>query len=208
MYKFKLAFLENKKEAKDANYWFEVSTAYIDELQKATTKSLMSYIKRSKDLGANARMSLYMTITLWFVIFIVFFILFYLLKELIKKEELRTLELNSALNEAEKALKLKAEFLSNMSHEIRTPMNSIIGFSELLESSNLDSNQQKNILYIKESSNNLLFLIDKILNVSKLKVSEMKEDKEFNNMFKDEFMNANIIVKHNKRGFMLSSNDK
>ena len=41
-------------------------------------------------------------------------------------------QLKNALDKAEQADRLKAQFISNMSHEIRTPLNAIVGFSQLI----------------------------------------------------------------------------
>ncbi|MCK4890544.1 MAG: PAS domain S-box protein, partial [Candidatus Aminicenantes bacterium] len=76
--------------------------------------------------------------------------------------------LHNAKEEAEKANQSKSEFLANMSHEIRTPMTAILGFSELLEVSELDEKQKEYVDIIKNSGESLLYLIDEILDFSKI----------------------------------------
>ncbi len=69
---------------------------------------------------------------------------------------------------AEKANKTKSLFLANMSHEIRTPLNGIVGFTDLLRSSNLDTEQEEFVTIIEKSSENLLAVINDILDLSKI----------------------------------------
>ncbi len=82
------------------------------------------------------------------------------------------------LQEQERAAhsdKLKTAFLSNMSHEIRTPMNAIVGFSDILTDSELEEETKKEILFhIKNSSNQLLKLIDDILDIAKIESNQLK----------------------------------
>ena len=68
----------------------------------------------------------------------------------------------------EQANHTKSVFLANMSHEIRTPMNSILGFSELLLLEDMTNKQKEYIDNIRESSYNLLGIINEVLDISKL----------------------------------------
>eukprot|EP01132_Coremiostelium_polycephalum_P005966 gene5966-7431_t len=73
-----------------------------------------------------------------------------------------------AKEDAEKANKAKSDFISNMSHEMRTPLNHIIGSLELLREFPL-SNDQKELLNIsQQSSESLLFMVNNILDLSKV----------------------------------------
>lgn len=73
-----------------------------------------------------------------------------------------------------KALNTQKIFVSSISHDIRTPLNSIIGFLELLECTDLDSEQQGYVQKSLVSSKHLLRLISDVLDVSKIDANQME----------------------------------
>ena len=92
----------------------------------------------------------------------------------------RTAELQSA-NEvlvlakevADSANMAKSRFLSRMSHELRTPLNAILGFGQLLEDSELSSQQLQDLGLILKSGHHLLGLIDDVLEISRIETGTL-----------------------------------
>ena len=82
-------------------------------------------------------------------------------------------ELWNSHQKERKANRAKSEFLAAMSHEIRTPMNGVIGMVEILENTQLSTEQRRILHAIKESSSALLWIIDDILDVSKIEAGKM-----------------------------------
>ena len=113
-------------------------------------------------------------------------------QELEHRVEERTrelLSLNQALNkeigirktkeaELKKANQAKNEFLANISHEIRTPLNSIIGFSEILSTMSIESQEYSYLKAIRTAGKNLLYLMSNILDLSKMEAAKLKINKK------------------------------
>lgn len=97
-------------------------------------------------------------------------------------------DLLSAKENAEESNKLKSAFLANMSHEIRTPLNAIIGFSEILASTNEEKEKQEYISIIENNNALLLQLINDILDLSKIEAGSMEftySDFDLNDLMKE-----------------------
>ncbi|MBN2685284.1 MAG: response regulator [Pontiellaceae bacterium] len=82
--------------------------------------------------------------------------------------------LQLARQDALNASKAKSNFLANMSHEIRTPMNGIMGMSQLLRLTSLDTVQTEYVDDIYKSSQSLLDIINDILDLSKVESSNFE----------------------------------
>ncbi|GAA6134477.1 response regulator [Oceaniserpentilla sp. 4NH20-0058] len=98
------------------------------------------------------------------------------LKSTVDAMETQNIELSMARRSALEASKTKSEFLANMSHEIRTPLNGILGFSKLLEKTQLTKRQQEYLNTIEASSSSLLTIINDILDFSKIEAGKLVLD--------------------------------
>lgn len=94
--------------------------------------------------------------------------------EMLKAELKAKNKLEKALSEAEKASRVKSDFLSSMSHDIRTPMNAIVGMTTLALA-NLDQKEKVHdyLRKISVSSQHLLSLINDVLDMSQIEQSKI-----------------------------------
>ena len=88
--------------------------------------------------------------------------------------------LQESQREAERASRVKSEFLASMSHELRTPMNSIMGFTGRLLRKLGDSLPERELdalQTVDRNARHLLALINSILDLSKIEAGKMEIDR-------------------------------
>ena len=81
--------------------------------------------------------------------------------------------LEIAKDKAEKNNKTKNMYLSRMSHELRTPLNSILGFSQLIKTTNISASTVENVDSILKAGRFMLSMINDILDIAKIEEDNM-----------------------------------
>jgi signal transduction histidine kinase/CheY-like chemotaxis protein len=122
----------------------------------------------------------------------------------------KNFELQIAKDNAEKASKARAEFLSTVSHELRTPLNAINGITHLLIEDNPKENQLHYLNSLKFSGNYLLTFINEILEINRIESNNIEiEYIDFNikQLLLDIKNSMTEIATNNNNRFVLEIDD-
>ena len=88
--------------------------------------------------------------------------------------EQRTLQLQTAVRQAQTANAAKDVFVANMSHELRTPMNAVLGMAHLLGTTGMTPEQGRYLEMIRASGQSLLGILNDILDFSKMQAGKVE----------------------------------
>ena len=169
-------FLNFRKNQNKQAYIKQIDQLRSIQKSSEEDKAIQKLALQQKEL-VNKHSQLVVLIIFAFVLFLsLLFWLHYLLRtrklnNALIKEQSALMETNENLEvakeRAEKADKMKSNFIANISHEIRTPLNAIVGFTSLLG----DSSEEERVEYIQVINNNsdlLLNLVSDVLDLSRL----------------------------------------
>ena len=93
-------------------------------------------------------------------------------KDISKSQQYRN-ELETEKNYTESLLKMRESIINTVTHDLRSPLNSVIGYSDLLERTGLNTKQKHYLGHLKKSSDYILHLVNDLLDLSRLEAGKM-----------------------------------
>ncbi|GGW90899.1 response regulator [Salegentibacter mishustinae] len=100
----------------------------------------------------------------------------------ITKEIEAAISLQKAKEMAENLNEQKDNFIANVSHEIRTPIHAVLGFTDLLLENEDDKHKINYLNAVKIAGDSLLFIVNDILDLSKMEAGLLQIDKDVFNV--------------------------
>jgi signal transduction histidine kinase/ligand-binding sensor domain-containing protein/CheY-like chemotaxis protein/HPt (histidine-containing phosphotransfer) domain-containing protein len=166
------------------SYTFKLQTLHADFPSKPAGEESFSFIIETPIYQTWWFRTIIIALTITIVLLFWNYRIYALRQRKVKLQKLvreRTNQLSKQKNELEianreirRSAKLKEQFLANTSHEMRTPLNVIIGYSNLLQNSDLNNQQNKYVENIRSSGEHLKVIINDLLDLSKIEADKME----------------------------------
>ncbi len=137
-------------------------------------------------------------------ILIILLFLFLIVIDVSKGQRYRV-KLEEAKLFTEALMQRREQFMSTITHDLRSPLNAVIGYTELMKKSGLNTKQEHYLGHLKKSSEFILHLVNDLLDLSKLEAGKMGVEKlPFNpkNLLEETFYNT--IPENDKKGLKLT----
>ena len=137
-------------------------------------------------------------------ILIILLFLFLIVRDVSKGQRYRV-KLEEAKLFTEALMQRREQFMSAITHDLRSPLNTVIGYTELMKKSGLNTKQEHYLGHLKKSSEFILHLVNDLLDLSKLEAGKMGVEKlPFNpkNLLEETLYNTN--PENDKKGLKLS----
>ncbi|MBK5193145.1 MAG: response regulator [Flavobacteriaceae bacterium] len=109
-------------------------------------------------------------------ILIILLFLFLIVSDVSKGQRYRV-KLEEAKLFTEALMQRREQFMSTITHDLRSPLNTVIGYTELMKKSGLNTKQDHYLGHLKKSSEFILHLVNDLLDLSKLEAGKMGVEK-------------------------------
>lgn len=151
------------------------------QLRNLLNKIEIEERQESLENTANSQQMLEETSTIILIggilsILIILVFLFLIMQDVTRSQRYR-MQLEEAKSFAESLLKSREQFMAAITHDLRSPLNTVIGYTELMQKTNLSNKQKHYLLQLKRSSDFILRLVNDLLDLSKLEAGKMLIEK-------------------------------
>lgn len=168
-YKEEISYKENELLKNDQI----ISKQLRDILTAIDVNERKQYLERleaSNEVINNTADIILIIASVSFLVAILF--LFLITKDVSKSQKYRN-ELEEEKSYTEKLLTTRESLINTVTHDLRSPLNTVIGYSDLLEKTTLDTKQKHYLDHLKKSSDYILHLVNDLLDLSKLEAGKM-----------------------------------
>ncbi|ASV30485.1 hybrid sensor histidine kinase/response regulator [Maribacter cobaltidurans] len=141
--------------------------------QEILVNTINENIKKETALNRSIRLAIIAAI----LGFIVVGIFIFILNRDFWKASLYRQKLEKEKKYSEALLKSREQLLGTVSHDLRTPLNAIIGYTHLLEESNISQAQSRHLGHIKSATDYVNNLVNDLLDFSQLEAGKMTLEK-------------------------------
>lgn len=125
-------------------------------------------------------------------ILIILLFLLLILRDVSRSQRYRV-QLEEAKSFTESLMKRRERFMAAITHDLRSPLNTVIGYTELMKKTGLNTKQEHYLGHLKKSSEYILHLVNDLLDLSKLEAGKMNVERlPFNpkNLLEETFYNT------------------
>ena len=142
----------------------------LSTIEEEERKSSLAQVESSQILVKKTSRTIAILGAMSFLIIIIS--LFLVVRDVSNSQRYRN-KLEKAKKYAETLLKSREQFMTTVTHDLRSPLNTVMGYTSLLEKSNLNTSQQHYLNHLKKSSDYILRLVNDLLDLSKLEAGKM-----------------------------------
>lgn len=180
LYELSSILLERKKDYQNSLKYLKLSHKVKDSLNSQSMQQQLNELQVQYDLNKLSSEKneleiknkkswvIFLTAILTLSLLICAYLFYSLRKEKHLKAQLKILHAK-----AQESEKMKQAFINSICHEIRTPLNAIVGFSDLILNPEIDEEMRCEFpAEIQKNTNQLTSLINSMLEVANLDVSE------------------------------------
>ncbi|WP_026914671.1 hybrid sensor histidine kinase/response regulator [Christiangramia portivictoriae] len=110
------------------------------------------------------------------IILIILYFIINIIGDITRSQRYRV-QLEEAKNFAESLLASREQFMAAITHDLRSPLTTVMGYTDLIQKTDLDEKQAYYLKQIKKSSEFILRLVNDLLDLSKLEAGKMLIEK-------------------------------